>query len=338
MRVAGADLAGVDLTGNGFVMADCVGANFNEAVLERTDFTAAALCDGAQYARFRRANLSQANFISAMLVRADFQDAVLFGARFYSSRGDRREVALVRGANFAGVTGLTGTAFANLDLTDAKLPERYAEGALSAIETVSIQSRNLLAMALVASAYVFLTVFNINADASIREIELPVLEVAVPAASFTLTASVLLLFIYAYIHTKLRTVWAELRRLPSRFPDGRPAGRHIYPFIVTALATPVRGKPGRVAGDRFKISTWLGTFFEVLGAVIAGWLLVPGILAGLLYFEVQKRNAQAQLNGAEFGSIWPAAETSILALSVGVMVWSAWVLVSDLRSRRVNLE
>lgn len=328
-----ADLSGVDLTGNCFVLAHCVGANFSDAVLEQSDFTAAALCDRARYARLRRANLSQSSFVSALLVRADFQDAVLFGARFYRNNGRRPEVALVRGANFAGVTGLTGTAFANLDMTDAKLPDRYGEGSLSSIETVSIQCRNLLAMALLAAAYVFLTVFNINEDESIREINLPVLEVAVPATSFTLTAAVLLLSIYAYLHTKLRTVWGELRRLPARFPDGRPAGRHIYPFIVTALATPVRGQAGRVAGGRFRISSLVGTTFEVVGAIFAGWLLVPIILATLLYFEIRKGGGDVASGDVDAAVSWPLLETGILAVSIGVLIWSAWVLVSELRSR-----
>lgn len=79
----------------------------------------------------------------------------------------------------------------------------------------------------------------------------------------------------------------------------------------------------------------MGSVFEVIGAVMAGWFLVPAILGGLVYFEMQKRIGDVALSDLLNLTTWPPIETSILGLSLGVMVWSGWVLMTDLRSREL---
>ena len=113
-RASDADFRGADLRDTSLVSADLIGARFDRAVLNFTDFTKACL----RRASFDSATGWHVNFYGADLSGADLSRAAFFGPSF---RYARLSGADLRGANF-GTADLTGADVTATDLTGATMP------------------------------------------------------------------------------------------------------------------------------------------------------------------------------------------------------------------------
>lgn len=278
-----ADLTGASLSGADLSLTDLSGVTLDHADLSGADLRGVVAAGGSSAPmRMNQARLDGARMAGAVLDGASFAETSMANVSFAEEYGGRVLFASVRRTNFSEATGLIGTEFTGLDLSGAKLPDEIKDfGALATIHTLSIQARNILLIQFLAAIYVVLTLLNLSEGGEGASITLPVLGVEAPRQIFGIGAGAALLAAFAYLHSKLGRIWVEISRLPSLFPDKRSAGRHIYPFLLTAIAEWLRPS-ARPVDDPAREASGINALIERLGAIVAGWLLAPLTLAAML--------------------------------------------------------
>ena len=281
-----ADMTGANLVGVDLSLTDLSGAIFDRADMSRVDLRGAiASQQGATPTRMNEARLVGARFAGALLDEASFARAALANATFSEDYGGQLLRASIRRANFSEATGLIGTEFTGLDLSGVKLPDEIKDfGALATIHTLSDQARNILFIQFLAAIYVVLTLLNLLQANETTSIILPVLDVNAPRQIFAISAGLILVATFAYLHSKLARIWIEVGRLPSMFPDQRSAGRHIYPFVLTSIVDWMRPSP-RTEKSQGGRSGLLNVLIERTGALLIGWLMVPATLLAMLFLD-----------------------------------------------------
>ena len=128
--------------------------------------------------------------------------------------------------------------------------------------------------------------------------QLPLLGVEVPVEGFFVTAPLVVLGLYIYLHVYLAKLWLELGRAPAR-PDGIALDRAVFPWLISDAALQLRKdvKPrpfGRIVS---------------LASLVLGWLLGPVVI------------------GAFWWRSWPYHHemlTLYLSALLLVAVWIGW--------------
>ena len=296
LRLAKADLTGADLSWIDLTLTDLSHVIMDRASLNGADLRGAILCSPeGEPARMNEARLVGARLAGALLDEASFAGAALANATFSEDYGGQRLLASVRRANFSDATGLIGTEFTGLDLSGVKLPEEIKDfGALATIHTLSDQARNILLVQFLAAIYVVLTLLNLMQSAETTTITLPVLDVDAPRQIFGISAGLILVATFAYLHSKLARIWVEVGRLPSMFPDQRSAGRHIYPFILTSIVDWLRPSPRNTKSQGSR-SGLINALIERTGALLTGWLMVPATLLAMLFLDNSGTDRDTQI-------------------------------------------
>ncbi len=211
-NLQGAGLSIANLRGAVLSGADLQGAYLFQANLEGADLSNANL----QGADLAETNLSKANLLSAKLAEAILQDATLTGA-----------------------TGVQAWQFAGADLTGATFGESPLdfEQPLRVVEEASKNARKIFISVLVGCAYSVLTLATTSGagGSGNNSIALPILQTSVPTVWFYRGAPVVLLSMFVYFHLYLQNLWEALADLPAVFPDGRPADKKVYPWLLNGL-------------------------------------------------------------------------------------------------------
>ncbi len=129
---------------------------------------------------------------------------------------------------FAGAD-LSGTTFGDSSL-DFEQP-------LKVVEEASKNARKIFVSVLVGCAYSVLTLATTSGagGSDNNSITLPILQTPVPMVWFYWGAPVVLLSMFVYFHLYLQTLWEALADLPAFFPDGRPADKKVYPWLLNGL-------------------------------------------------------------------------------------------------------
>ncbi len=197
-------------------------ANLKGANLQRADLSSANLQEATLYganlqeADLSKTNLSKAHLLSAKLAEAKLQDATLTDA-----------------------TGVQAWQFAGADLSGATFGESSLdfEQPLRVVEEASKNARKIFISVLVGCAYSVLTLATTSGagGSSSSSIPLPILQTPVPTVWFYWVAPVVLLSMFVYFHLYLQTLWEALAELPAVFPDGRPADKKVYPWLLNGL-------------------------------------------------------------------------------------------------------
>ncbi len=76
-----------------------------------------------------------------------------------------------------------------------------------------------------------------------RQTQLPLVNVAIPTASFFVFAPILAAALYVYLHIILLKLWDAIADLDRAHLDGQPVGDALVPWLVNDWALSVRGGP-----------------------------------------------------------------------------------------------
>jgi hypothetical protein len=169
-----------------------------------------------------------------------------------------------------GARGLQARNLAGANVSLATLPEDIHKfEALSVIEEASRNARKIFISVLVGCAYSVLTLATTSGEggSSNSTITLPILQTSVPTVWFYWVAPVVLLSMFVYFHLYLQNLWEALADLPAVFPDGRPADKKVYPWLLNGLVRfhfkLLRNTPQRLA------------FLKRLIPSLLAWWVVP---------------------------------------------------------------
>ncbi|MEM1316076.1 MAG: hypothetical protein AAGI51_16085, partial [Pseudomonadota bacterium] len=169
--------------------------------------------------------------------------------------------------------------------------------------------------------FVAVTLFGIrDIDFFVQDVgvQLPLVGVTVPIATFVLASAVLITTINGYLHVVLDEVWAALAAAPARFEDGRRLAVAMPPWLVTSFALHLRGAL-RAEEERLTRPSTLGR----LGAAVTFALL---FLAGPLLL------ASLWLVSQPAHEAWLTLSVGLLAVIAGAM--NAASLASLVREMR----
>ncbi|MCX6827889.1 MAG: pentapeptide repeat-containing protein [candidate division Zixibacteria bacterium] len=259
-RLAKEDLRGAILTGS----------NLEGAILYLANLEGASLAK----AKLMRANMRAASLVGADLNGADLDNAILEKADLRSATLNNvlnLHTANLRDCNFEGATGLTGAEFARADITGARLPEGIRDfKMLTIVEETSRNAIKIFIATLLACVYSWLTIGSTTDVALLTNSSatpLPIIQTAIPIATFYLVAPVLLLALYFYLHFYLQHLWTALGTLPAIFEDGRPLDQRAYPWPLNGL---VRRHFEKLRGTRP-----LMIRLEEYTVIALAWWLVP---------------------------------------------------------------
>jgi uncharacterized protein YjbI with pentapeptide repeats len=193
--------------------ADLTDVDLSYAKIGCTDFSGAIL---------ERANLSRCTGVNV-----EFKDAVLTGADLSDCQHLDKAI------------GLTQEHLAGVNLSGARIREDIAQfKGLEHAREISQQAKKVFFAVIGACVFCWLT-SGTSTDVGLllnkAATPLPVIQTAVPIATFYLIAPAVLLCLYAYLHLYLQSLWTCLSRLPAYFPDGRTLDQRAYPWLVTSL-------------------------------------------------------------------------------------------------------
>ena len=242
--------------------ANLVGANLQNAKLRE--------------ANLQGANLALANLQKANLRAANLQEANLGGVQ-------NLWTANLRHANLE-VTGLLGDEFAQADVTGVNLPKDIRDfPILKVIDETSKNARKIFVAMLLGCVYSWLTIATRAAggEADATPLDLPIIGTRVPITWFYVVAPLVLLAVFFYLHTYLRSLWKGLADLPAIFPDGKPLDQRAYPWLLNGL---VRRHFEKLR-TRELITHW-GEWFTICLA----WWTVPITLAGFWLLYLPRRD------------------------------------------------
>lgn len=133
---------------------------------------------------------------------------------------------------------------------------------------------------------------------SIIGLKLPVIGIEVTKSIFFIAGPALILAFYLMFHLKYSRIWLEAKRLPYRFPDGRPVDRHLFPWIFASLVPGFLGSRSSSKGSwvksfRRKIRNFFTiTSMEQIIALILGWFVAPLAISGFVLEIYRIRNGQ----------------------------------------------
>ena len=167
--------------------------------------------------------------------------------------------------------------FAGADLPGATFSASLGfEQSLKVVEEASKNARKIFVSVLVGCAYSVLTLATTSGarGSSNNSIPLPILQTEVPTVWFYWVAPVVLLSMFVYFHLYLQNLWEALAELPAVFPDGRPADKKVYPWLLNGLVRfhfkRLRYRPPRLA------------FLKRLIPSLLAWWAVPLTLLAFL--------------------------------------------------------
>jgi uncharacterized protein YjbI with pentapeptide repeats len=265
-----ADLRQAFLIDSDLSGADLGNAKFQEALLDRTVFKNAKIYE----TNFQDAKLPKANFEAVTLLISNFENAVLENANLQKAKMidiNGLNTADLQDCNFEGAIGLKGAEFARADITGAKLPEDIRDfKILKIVEETSKNARKIFLAMLLGCVYSWLTIAtttDVNLLTNSSSSPLPIIRTAIPIAWFYLTAPILLLGFYLYMHFYLHRLWEGLAGLPARFEDGKRLDERTYPWLLNGL---VRRHFDKIKSKRLSIAR-----LEEWVSILLAWLLVP---------------------------------------------------------------
>jgi uncharacterized protein YjbI with pentapeptide repeats len=179
--------------------------------------------------------------------------------------------AHLRDARLATVTGLRADRLRGADLTNAKLPPDIARfDTLTQVEKISQNASTTFFALLAASLYSWLTIATTTDVALLTDrtsTPLPIINTNISLPAFYLTAPLILLATYLYLHFYLQRLWQGLSTLPAFFPDGKALDEKVYPWLLNGL---VRAHFLRLKFDRPALSR-----LENYLSIVLAWCVVP---------------------------------------------------------------
>ncbi len=279
-RLDGSDLSGAHLSKANLQNASLGNTILKGTLLWWTELQEANLrfanLQGAVFfkANLQNASLLNANFEEAILTKCNLEDAVLGNANLrnavmFNIKG--LHTANLQDCILEGATGLKGTEFARADITGAKLPEDIRDfKILKIVEETSKNARKIFLAMLLGCAYSWLTIFtttDVNLLTNSSSSPLPIIRTAIPIAWFYLTAPILLVGFYLYMHFYLHRLWEGLAGLPARFEDGKRLDERAYPWLLNGL---VRRHFDKIKSKRLSIAR-----LEEWVSIILAWWVVP---------------------------------------------------------------
>lgn len=271
VELAGADLSGATLQDANLSKANLPGVELQGADLWLTDLSGALLSKSdLSGASLRDVNLSKAFLKEADLSEADLLDADLSGATLQDT--DLSKAAL-NDADLQGVEGLQVMQLRGSDVSLADLPDAVREFAgLDTAKATTQSAKKLFISVLIACAYAGLAIsLKTGSDETIG---LPIVGLEIGTEPFYLVTPGLLALLFGYFHLQMQRLWKELAQLPAIFPDGKPIGEKVHPWLVTGI---VRAHVKRLEEKRSPPFFLVQRFVSVLLA----WGAVP---ATLLFF------------------------------------------------------
>ena len=286
-----AKLQRANLSGANLQRAILVNANLQDAYLDTADFQQADLRE----ANLQRANLTGADLQEANLLHANLQNATLAGANLQKAdlsianlqkanltRVKELWTADLQDANLEGAVGLLGNEFAQANVTGVTLPERIRDfPILKVIDETSKNARKIFVAMLLGCVYSWLTIATRAAggEADATPLDLPIIGTTVPITWFYVVAPLVLLAVFFYLHTYLRSLWEGLADLPAIFPDGKRLDQRAYPWLLTGLVRrhfeKLRKRP---------LTSYLQEWFTIFLA----WWTVPITSAGFWWFYLPR--------------------------------------------------
>jgi uncharacterized protein YjbI with pentapeptide repeats len=259
-----------------------------------------------------QADLSGKNLYGANLEKKDLRLAILKNV-------SNLHTANLHDCNFEGATGLTGMEFARADITGAKLPEGIRDFKMLAIVEETSQNAIKIFIATVLSCiYSWLTIGS-TSDVSLltnsSATPLPIIQTAIPIATFYLIAPFLLIALYFYLHFYLQRLWTALGTLPAIFEDGRPLDQRAYPWPANGLV--------RRHFEKLRYGRLIILRFEEYAIIILAWGLVPFTLGWFWLRYIPCRN-------------WLGTDIhlTLIIISIAAGVYSYHLHVQTLRGTR----
>jgi uncharacterized protein YjbI with pentapeptide repeats len=250
--------------------ADLSGVNLQKANLYQALLVDASLAN----TKFIEANLRAANLEGADLNEADMDNANLEKANFRNTTLNNiinLHTANLHYCNFEGATGLTRDEFARADITGARLPDGIRDfKMLTIVDETSRNAIKIFIATLLSCVYSWLTIGSTTDVALLTNSSatpLPIIQTAIPIASFYMIAPLLLIALYFYLHFYLQRLWGALATLPAIFEDGRSLDQRAYPWLLNGL---VRRHFGKLRCKRNLV-----TKLEEIVVIILAWCLVP---------------------------------------------------------------
>ena len=152
---------------------------------------------------------------------------------------------------------------------------------LKVIDETSKNARKIFVGMLLGCVYSWLTIATRAAggEADATPLDLPIIGTKVPITWFYVVAPLVLLAVFFYLHTYLRSLWEGLADLPAIFPDGKPLDQRAYPWLLNGL---VRRHFEKLR-TRELITHW-GECFTIFLA----WWVVPITVAGFWWFYLPR--------------------------------------------------
>ncbi len=156
-----------------------------------------------------------------------------------------------------------------------------AERHLERIRTLTQAARGIWFTYLSVLAFISITLLDLD-DADFfaldRNVDLPLVGVAVPVIPFLFFGAALVTMTYAYMHVTLEQLWAALGQAPTQI-DGEPLTNHTPPWLVLGAALFVRRRLRRdepSPAEQGKLGV-LGMMTSFLLLFLAGPALVWGL-------------------------------------------------------------
>lgn len=309
-NLQGADLTSAYLHGANVVNANLQGASLHAAYLIGT-FLAGANLDAVDlgWANLERSDLSGASLAGARLdgasfIRANLTNAVLVG-RPASTEGRKTTDPEGGGKDKEGQPDaektlpdptVAGTNFGMANLTGAKLPASLNEfkDTLRNVKETSRNAQTMYLSLIALCAFVLLTVAT-TTDAQLIldnfRLKLPIVGADISVVLFYVSAPLLGLLVFLYLHMYLAHLWELAAALPAVFPDGLPLRRKLYPWMLNLVIEEwQREGPGTQHDSQWK--AWFR--FERLRAwtaIFLGWGLLPLTIVGVAYRFLVRHDA-----------------------------------------------
>ncbi|MEM9784439.1 MAG: pentapeptide repeat-containing protein [Pseudomonadota bacterium] len=188
--------------------------------------------------------------------------------------------------------------------------------AITRIDDLSKLARTTWFGLLAYLAFVGITLLGVeDADFFVpsRQTQLPLVNVAIPTASFFWFAPILGVALYAYLHLQLVKLWDALAKAPAEVGGG-PLRERVYPWLINSLALSFRAD---VAPSGRPLNWLSGLVTRLLV-----WVAAPAVLFGFWWRSMPAHEEWLTLF---------IALCLLLALYVGFTNW--WQMLNRMRGR-----
>jgi uncharacterized protein YjbI with pentapeptide repeats len=321
-NLVGANLQQTYFASANFERADLFNADFREADfserIQTQDVAATIFKDYQTHAQatrhrleFRGVRFAGARLDGATFLRADLTNAVLVGGQTQTEERGESELQAEGQVRKGGVPAknhsladptIAGTNFGIANLTGAKLPDFLNEfrDALKNVEETSRNARTIYFTLLALCAFTLLTVATTTDVQLVLDnfrLRLPILGADVTVALFYVSAPIVGLLVFAYLHLYLAHLWELASELPAVFPDGLPLRRKLYPWMLNLVIEVWQREKGQTGWEdvgwraRFRIDSLRETVrtwarldqLRAWTAIFLGWGLLPLTIGAVGY-------------------------------------------------------